>query len=102
MREKVKNDLLLYQKAHEDKWNQLLHYFAFLFALLAWIFIFINLWVTLVLALMHYAFSWIGHFYFEKNKPASFRYPLLGFYAGFSWFFLRTFELISGKRILPK
>jgi hypothetical protein len=102
MREKVKNDLLLYQKAHENKWNQLLHYFAFLFAFLAWIFLFINWWVTLALALLHYIFSWFGHFYFEKNKPASFRYPLLGFYAGFCWFFLKTFDLISGKKILPK
>ncbi|MEB3104087.1 Mpo1-like protein [Ferviditalea candida] len=44
--------------------------------------------------------SWIGHFYFERNKPASFRYPLVGFYAGFMWFFIRTFELIMGKDIL--
>lgn len=23
-----------------------------------------------------YAFAWIGHFFFEKNKPATFTYPL--------------------------
>ncbi len=26
-----------------------------------------------------YAFSWIGHFFVEHNKPASFRYPLWSF-----------------------
>jgi hypothetical protein len=26
-----------------------------------------------------YAFAWIGHFGFEKNKPASFRRPLYSF-----------------------
>ena len=26
-----------------------------------------------------YAFSWIGHFVFEKNKPASFKRPLYSF-----------------------
>jgi hypothetical protein len=23
-----------------------------------------------------YAFAWVGHFFFEQNKPATFKYPL--------------------------
>jgi len=26
-----------------------------------------------------YAFAWVGHFVFEKNKPASFKRPLYSF-----------------------
>ena len=29
--------------------------------------------------LVGYAFAWIGHFGFEKNKPASFKRPLYSF-----------------------
>ncbi|MCA1029666.1 DUF962 domain-containing protein [Bacillus timonensis] len=98
---KVRNDLIQYQKAHQHKWNLILHYFAFLFAFLAWIFLFINLTVTITLTVLHYVFSWIGHFYFEKNKPASYKRPFLGFYAGFLWFFMKSFELLTGKKVLP-
>lgn len=101
MNDRLRNDLIQYQKAHRNEWNQLLHYFAFMFAFIAWIFLFINIIVTICFALLHYVFSWIGHFYFEKNKPASFKRPLLGFYAGFIWFFMRSYELITRKKILP-
>lgn len=34
-------------------------------------------WALLAcLPLVGYGFAWVGHFFFEKNKPATFRYPL--------------------------
>lgn len=36
-------------------------------------------WWILVGLLCGYAFAWIGHFGFEKNKPASFKRPLYSF-----------------------
>lgn len=35
-----------------------------------------NPWWALVALLQGYAFAWVGHFFFEHNKPATFRYPL--------------------------
>jgi len=33
------------------------------------------LWILGAL-LCGYGFAWVGHFFFEKNRPATFRYPL--------------------------
>jgi hypothetical protein len=32
-------------------------------------------WLLLV-PVVGYGFAWVGHFFFEKNKPATFKYPL--------------------------
>ncbi|MEO0615293.1 MAG: DUF962 domain-containing protein [Pseudomonadota bacterium] len=35
-----------------------------------------NAWWLLAMPLVGYGFAWLGHFVFEKNKPATFQYPL--------------------------
>jgi len=38
-----------------------------------------NAWWLLLAPVVGYGFAWIGHFGFEKNKPASFKQPLYSF-----------------------
>ena len=38
-----------------------------------------NPWWLLAALLCGYGFAWIGHFFFEKNKPATFKYPFYSF-----------------------
>ncbi|WP_210643404.1 MULTISPECIES: DUF962 domain-containing protein [unclassified Pseudomonas] len=32
-------------------------------------------WWLLALPVAGYGFAWVGHFFFEKNRPATFQYP---------------------------
>jgi hypothetical protein len=32
-------------------------------------------WLIAVAFVQGYAFAWVGHFFFEHNKPATFKYP---------------------------
>jgi hypothetical protein len=34
-----------------------------------------NPWWLLGMPLAGYGFAWVGHFFFEKNRPATFTYP---------------------------
>ncbi|MEZ5173727.1 MAG: DUF962 domain-containing protein [Bacteroidia bacterium] len=52
---------------------------------------FVLLWLLPVLG---YGFAWTGHFFFEKNKPATFQYPLYSLISDFRLFF----ELLFGKQ----
>ena len=38
-----------------------------------------NPWWLLGALLSGYAFAWVGHFFFEKNRPATFKHPFYSF-----------------------
>ncbi len=53
-----------------------------------------NLTNLFLVLLIGYGFAWVGHYVFEKNKPATFKYPWLSFQGD-----LRLFkETITGAR----
>jgi hypothetical protein len=52
-----------------------------------------NPWWLLGALLSGYSFAWIGHFFFEKNRPATFRHPFYSF-AG-DWVMFR--DMLSGR-----
>ena len=52
-----------------------------------------SLWFVLAGLVLGYAFAWVGHFFFEKNRPATFKYPFYSF-AG-DWVMWK--DIIVGK-----
>jgi len=53
-----------------------------------------QLWWLLAVALLQgFAFAWVGHFFFEHNKPATFKYPAFSFMGDWRLWW----EILSGK-----
>jgi hypothetical protein len=51
-------------------------------------------WWWLIAALLSgYSFAWVGHFGFEKNRPATFKHPLYSFVS--DWIMFK--DMLTGK-----
>lgn len=62
-------------------------------ALLALAAVLRNPWILLLLPVAGYGFAWVGHFFFQKNRPATFTHPLYSL-AG-DWVMLA--QVLAGK-----
>jgi hypothetical protein len=67
-----------YLAEHENRTSRRLHVVGTTLALLVLLYaVFTQRWALILLAVVvGYAFAWIGHFFFEKNRPATFKHPL--------------------------
>ncbi|MES2629030.1 MAG: DUF962 domain-containing protein [Bacteroidota bacterium] len=85
-----------YLTEHSNTTSRALHFSGtLLLFLIAGVAIFTgNYGLMWFLPLVGYGFAWVGHFFFEKNKPATFRYPFWSLISDFRLFF----EILTGKQ----
>ena len=50
-------------------------------------------WLIAVALVQGYAFAWVGHLFFEHNKPATFKYPRFSFMGDWRLWW----EILTGK-----
>lgn len=53
-------------------------------------------WLALVALIEGYGFAWVGHFFFEHNKPATFQYPRFSLMGDWRLWW----EILTGKQKL--
>lgn len=93
-----------YLKEHTQLSCRVLHYIGSTLVLLVAV---LAVWFgqylwLLTLPVIGYGFAWFGHFVFEKNKPATFEYPLYSLMADWvmykdAWVYLFTRRVKQNK-----
>jgi hypothetical protein len=53
----------------------------------------LNFWFVPLAFVIGYGFAWVGHFFFEHNKPATFKYPWLSYRGDWKMWW----EILTGK-----
>lgn len=84
-----------YLAEHSNIVCRRLHYVGSLLALTCLVLAIVrgNAWWALAALFCGYGFAWIGHFFFENNRPATFSHPLYSF-AG-DWVMLK--DMLTGR-----
>lgn len=84
-----------YLEEHSNRTNRRLHFVGTSLGLLMFIFAVatLNPWWVLAALVTGYGFAWVGHFFFEHNRPATFKYPWMS-YRG-DWRMWR--EILTGR-----
>lgn len=85
-----------YLTEHSNATSRTLHFigtgFVFVF-LLTGLFI-QNYNFLIAIPFVGYGFAWVGHYFFEKNKPATFKHPFYSLASDFILFY----DLLTGKQ----
>ena len=84
-----------YLSEHRSSACRRLHFAGTFLVLLTLVFVigtrsWSHLWL---LPVVGYGFAWAGHFFFEKNRPATFQYPLYSLMGDFRMFY----EILTGR-----
>ena len=84
-----------YLSEHSDRTCRRLHFAGTMLALACLLFFIFSLnWKALLAVIFcGYGFAWAGHFFFEKNRPATFHYPLYSLFGDF----VMAKDILTGK-----
>lgn len=84
-----------YLTEHADVTNRQLHFIGTLLLLCLLVAGIVSgkWWFFALVPVIGYGFAWIGHYFIEKNKPATFTYPLYSLSADFVMFW----DTLTGK-----
>jgi hypothetical protein len=84
-----------YLSEHANPTCRRLHFVGttLVIAFLATAFLTRNAWWLVGALVAGYGFAWIGHFFFEHNRPATFTYPVYSFIG--DWVMFK--DLLTGK-----
>lgn len=84
-----------YLQEHRNPTCRRLHFAGSLFVLATLAYALISQqWIWLLaVPLVGYGFAWVGHFIFEKNRPATFQYPLYSLIG--DWVMFR--DMLTGR-----
>lgn len=99
MSEKIENFAEFYQfylTEHSKTWTRIFHFVGtfLIFVVIAFAIYLKNGNYLWYIPLFGYGFAWFSHAVFERNQPATFKYPLWSLISDFKLFF----ELIIGKQ----
>ena len=85
-----------YLSEHQDYTCRVLHFIGTGLVILAFFTFLITFnWLFLIaVPFLGYGFAWVGHFFFEQNKPATFKYPGMSLASDFILFW----HLLIGKQ----
>ena len=84
-----------YLSEHTNRVSRRLHFTGTSIAITLFVTAFVTQtwWLVAVAVVQGYAFAWVGHFFFEHNKPATFKYPLFSFIGDWRMWW----EIVTGK-----
>jgi hypothetical protein len=88
-----------YLAAHADRRTRALHYAGTGAAMLIFIVFLItrNWWWLVAVPVAGYAFAWMGHAVFERNRPETFSHPFWSLYSDFRMLFLFLAGRLAGE-----
>ena len=93
-----------YLSEHKNPTSRRLHFIGTSIAIMLLVaaVVTLNLWLVPFALLQGYAFAWVGHFFFEHNKPATFQYPRFSFMGdGRMWWEILTGKVRFGDQEVP-